>query len=995
MKIEKLIIYGYGFLQNVELELGSGLHVIHGKNEAGKSTLLSFIETMLFGFASRQKRKLHYAPKSGGVHGGMLAVHLHNYGTLAIERVRGREPEESRIYLNDETLDDKQLHGILQKIDRPLFRQLFATRLEHLREMEKLAEDDLNRFLLGTSLPGQLPLNQIESELEKRKTELYRPQGRKPLINERLAELQQLESKLKKSARLKADYEQKANEKSHLQQKLHELQTEKKQIKSKLQFYEKFRAAAPLFQALERHQLKLAELPPVPSFPEEGIARLEQLNDKIVDLEAQHRALHQRILKLEQAKPSVNHEWLEQSEMIDALRGRNEAYQLKLEQRLQAAEQLKHLEQDVQAFIEQIGFGWTPAKIADADASAAEQAKIEHFAAAIHELTETCKNIEKDLASKQNQLKSMQAKADEFKKKLLSEDEKKQLQAFAAKLDRERREHEAAVLRKLIERYDREQNAMPKSSIAPSLFTFAAGMALACFFFFSKQTGMSFIMMGLTAFTAFFVHRAEQTKRARREQLLQLKKEDSHKLDQLLDEQNNGEYRDLEAVQRKLALDEERRKEWLVLQHQIEQLQVGCDRLANEYEKNQRALRLKNAEAEQWAKRHDFPPTLPPSHWLELFHRLKEAKKQVQMMDRKQTEKIALENWISSYEQDVCDACAVFQLTRNENATTLIMKMSRLLEEEKAKKLERERIENQIADEENRLHALAEKKAHYEEERKQLLQKAQCGTEEEFLARGKAWHEKQTVQKEINAIEREIHACIPDEKEKAAAAALAAKRTVNADDVLLKQEKQLRELENEETKLMQRIAQLQVEMKAIEEGGEYDANLQKLENKKAQLRHEITEWATHAVALHVLKKTKDRFRNERLPQVIARASENFSKMTNGAYRSLSVPADGDAFYVESREGIRFQPNELSRGTQEQLYLSLRLALASAYPSMIRFPLLLDDILVHFDQERRRSALNVLHEYAAERQILLFTCHQHIAAECQGKLLILEEQAAKL
>lgn len=50
MKIQNLLIEGFGKFSNMELNLGGGLNVIYGKNEAGKTTLKTFIYGMLYGF---------------------------------------------------------------------------------------------------------------------------------------------------------------------------------------------------------------------------------------------------------------------------------------------------------------------------------------------------------------------------------------------------------------------------------------------------------------------------------------------------------------------------------------------------------------------------------------------------------------------------------------------------------------------------------------------------------------------------------------------------------------------------------------------------------------------------------------------------------------------------------------------------------------------------------------------------------------------------------
>ena len=61
----------------------------------------------------------------------------------------------------------------------------------------------------------------------------------------------------------------------------------------------------------------------------------------------------------------------------------------------------------------------------------------------------------------------------------------------------------------------------------------------------------------------------------------------------------------------------------------------------------------------------------------------------------------------------------------------------------------------------------------------------------------------------------------------------------------------------------------------------------------------------------------------------------------------------------------------SDGTVDGLYLSLRLAVAEALTP--EAPLILDDALVRFDDDRLKIALEVLGQEAAQKQVLLFTC----------------------
>jgi uncharacterized protein YhaN len=72
---------------------------------------------------------------------------------------------------------------------------------------------------------------------------------------------------------------------------------------------------------------------------------------------------------------------------------------------------------------------------------------------------------------------------------------------------------------------------------------------------------------------------------------------------------------------------------------------------------------------------------------------------------------------------------------------------------------------------------------------------------------------------------------------------------------------------------------------------------------------------------------------------------------------------------------------LSTGTREQVYLALRLAIVDHLDEgKETLPLLLDEILVNWDPERRQRVLDLLVELSRSRQIFLFTCHPHLAEE---------------
>ena len=77
-------------------------------------------------------------------------------------------------------------------------------------------------------------------------------------------------------------------------------------------------------------------------------------------------------------------------------------------------------------------------------------------------------------------------------------------------------------------------------------------------------------------------------------------------------------------------------------------------------------------------------------------------------------------------------------------------------------------------------------------------------------------------------------------------------------------------------------------------------------------------------------------------------------------------------------GVDVGVEGLSEGTRDQLYLSLRLATLLRYAKAREpLPLVLDDVLVHSDDERAAAALGVLAEVARSMQVLFFTHHARL------------------
>ncbi len=145
----------------------------------------------------------------------------------------------------------------------------------------------------------------------------------------------------------------------------------------------------------------------------------------------------------------------------------------------------------------------------------------------------------------------------------------------------------------------------------------------------------------------------------------------------------------------------------------------------------------------------------------------------------------------------------------------------------------------------------------------------------------------------------------------------------------------------------------------------------------AQIADRAEEWFRSAFARHLLDRAKGRFEESHQPRVIQEAGRFFARITDGRYQRVLAPHGADRIEVVDRDGMRVASEVLSRGTQEQLYLSIRFGyIAAREQEGARLPIIMDDVLVNFDPERARRAAEGIAEVARSNQVLFFTCHPH-------------------
>lgn len=136
-------------------------------------------------------------------------------------------------------------------------------------------------------------------------------------------------------------------------------------------------------------------------------------------------------------------------------------------------------------------------------------------------------------------------------------------------------------------------------------------------------------------------------------------------------------------------------------------------------------------------------------------------------------------------------------------------------------------------------------------------------------------------------------------------------------------------------------------------------------------------------ARRLLEETRAVVARDHQPPVLREASRWLARLTGGRYPAIITAIDEARLDVRDADSGLWSPERLSRGTREQVFLALRLALIRDLGRHdVSLPIVMDDALVNFDDARARAAARVLVEFvaeqAADRQMIVLTCHEHVA-----------------
>lgn len=123
-------------------------------------------------------------------------------------------------------------------------------------------------------------------------------------------------------------------------------------------------------------------------------------------------------------------------------------------------------------------------------------------------------------------------------------------------------------------------------------------------------------------------------------------------------------------------------------------------------------------------------------------------------------------------------------------------------------------------------------------------------------------------------------------------------------------------------------------------------------------------------------QTIEKYKNIHLPRMLKKSEVYLAFLTDGRYDKIFLHDSGPGFLIKRQDGTIFEANELSQATMEQVYVSLRLSLATTLYENYHLPIIIDDSFVNFDAQRTQRIFMLLQQLK-QNQLLFFTCHQHL------------------
>lgn len=1029
MRISDLQVDGFGVWKGLSVDrLSPDITVFYGQNEAGKTTLMQFVRSMLFGFAPDRLEK-YTPPVYGGVAGGSLFVKAPQ-GTYEIQRhVDPSRPVDAVGDLSLIDTTDGDLHGnaqlsqMLSQIDESIFNNVFSVGLREIQELGALnntqAAEHLYRLTSGLD---RVSLVDVMRDLKSRREAIWSDseghESRLVKLNHRRnslkKEIDELRSRTKRWARVATQAKDANRRLDEIQVETKRLERESKLVDVSMQISERWSSRNLLTQQIEGFGK-------LPDPRDVEVRRLDEINERIAKQKEKIEQTSGQRVKLHRdaaALPLNRLVWRSRNR-IEALAAHTPWLESLQRQAQQLRGEIDKIEGDLNGEVSGLG---TQLKLKNRD---------------IHELGsrrfQAVRSVARQLAEQNRLLSRLKDEADKAKFELVQQEQvlgetiSEQTGSIPETLDETSRQ--VNRLRRRIELEEKIQKltnnqkelerevdnvvaeqVLPVNKLTVIGIVFITGIIMAGFGLVSslwhdkfwptsdllgRASGISsdlgFLLMILGTVFGFvslglkyhwerlakeemddFRHQMDlvrqQIKRARSER---------DEIDRLLPQGIGQHELELQDSETKL----QRLESLVPMENRARAARMRLDDL-------RRQITAQEREVETWEKKWQsslrglgLPDTLTPSQVKELSQRTGKLSGHNSRLETLKSELVERERELQLLGGRVSELLhdSAPDVTEKDALKALNLLSARLSEQRQLVAQRKELLANyrQLR---TALHKSKRELDKLLTLRQKILTGAGVETESEYRELSVKYAQREKLIDKRHQVSEQIAAALGNQvKESDVAPMLNSYGQAGLEKHWESLQAEIEQLKKESAKLLQLRGEYLQEIKTLSEDTRLDQAQLELNCVEADIEECQRQWQVLATGTQMLEAIRESYEAKRQPETLKEASGYLKELTEGHYVRIWTRLIGEQLLVDNENGETLSVDKLSRGTREAVYLSLRLALVNAYARRgAVLPLVLDDVLVNFDAKRARGAAKLLVKFARNGyQIMMFTCHDHM------------------
>ena len=191
-------------------------------------------------------------------------------------------------------------------------------------------------------------------------------------------------------------------------------------------------------------------------------------------------------------------------------------------------------------------------------------------------------------------------------------------------------------------------------------------------------------------------------------------------------------------------------------------------------------------------------------------------------------------------------------------------------------------------------------------------------------------------------------------------------------------ENKLKEASGKLEDLKNKLQIMKLELNNLSTSNKLQEAQKLIDEGRINLKPLAVKYSVLSAAEYILETVQNEFLDNAKFKLLNGAGEIFSKVTSGEYKAV-LPGDNllqaDFKAVKIEGEMEESTSILSRGTAEQLFLSVRLNRIRAINQ--KLPIIFDDPFVNFDDSHVKNTLKLIAELSEDNQIFIFTCHSEV------------------